>query len=84
MRLYEDSSFTFRFAEHRIVPRFHLDGAPAGQRVSVVKIDPNTGERLTLLATANVGDGGWVDLLEPLVVRAGEAFVAVLDPPRLE
>ena len=24
-----------------------------------------------------VGDGGWVDLLEPVNVRAGEAFIAV-------
>jgi hypothetical protein len=26
-----------------------------------------------------VGEGGWVDLTEPIVVRAGEAFVAVPD-----
>ena len=25
--LYQDDGFTFRFAEHRIIPRFHLDGA---------------------------------------------------------
>jgi hypothetical protein len=24
-----------------------------------------------------VGEGGWVDLPEPIIVRAGEAFVAV-------
>jgi hypothetical protein len=24
-----------------------------------------------------VGDGGWVDLPEPLIVRAGEEFVVV-------
>jgi hypothetical protein len=24
-----------------------------------------------------VGEGGWVDLREPIIVRAGEAFVAV-------
>jgi hypothetical protein len=41
------------------------------------KIDPSTGERLGLLATATVGDGGWVDLAEPIIVRAGEAFIAV-------
>jgi hypothetical protein len=42
--------------------------------VSVFKIDPGTGERLGLLATAAVGEGGWVDLPEPITVRAGEAF----------
>lgn len=36
-----------------------------------------TGERLGLLASATVGDGGWVDLREPIMVRAGEAFIAV-------
>jgi hypothetical protein len=78
--LYEDPCFTFRFAEDRIIPRFHLEGVEAGRRVSVFKIDPGTGERLGLLATATVGEAGWVDL-EPIIVRAGEAFVAV---PELE
>ena len=36
-----------------------------------------TGDRLDLLATAIVGEDGWVDLGEPIIVRAGEAFVAV-------
>ena len=45
-----------------------------------IKIDPGTGERLGLLATATVGEGGWVDLAEPIIVRAGEAFVAVPEP----
>lgn len=75
--LYEDPCFTFRFAEARIIPRFHLEGVEAGRRVSVFKIDPSTGERLGLLATATVGAGGWVDLLEPIIVRAGEAFIVV-------
>ena len=75
--LYEDSWFTFRFADDRLIPRFHLEGVPAGQRVSVFKIDPHSGERLGLLATATVGDGGWVDLREPIIVQAGEAFIAV-------
>jgi hypothetical protein len=75
--LYEDPHFTFRFADDRIIPRFHLEGVEAGQRVNVFKIDPGTGESLGLLATASVGDGGWVDLSEPIIVRAGEAFVAV-------
>jgi hypothetical protein len=78
--LYEDPHFTFRFADDRIIPRFHLEGVEAGQRVSVFKIDPGTGERLGLLATATAGEGGWVDLAEPIIVKAGEAFVAVPGP----
>lgn len=53
--LHQDPWFTFRFAEDRIIPRFHLDGVEAGRSVSVVKIDPATGERLGLLATATAG-----------------------------
>lgn len=75
--LYHDSHFTFRFADDRIIPRFHLEGVEAGRRVNVFKIDPGTGERLGLLATATVGEGGWVDLAEPIIMRAGEGFVAV-------
>jgi hypothetical protein len=75
--LYHDPYFTFCFAADRIIPRFHLEGVEAGRRVEVYKIDPGTGERLGLLATATVGEGGWVDLLEPIIVRAGEAFVAL-------
>ena len=69
--LYEDPHFTFRFVEDRIIPRFHLEGVEAGRQVSVFRIDPGTGKRLGLLATATVGDGGWVDLAEPIIVRAG-------------
>ena len=75
--LYEDPHFAFRFADDRIIPRFHLEGVEAGRKVSVFRIDPGTGERLGLLATATVGEGGWVELAEPIIVRAGEAFVAV-------
>ena len=75
--LYHDPHFTFRFADDRIIPRFHLKGVGAGRRVEVYKIDPGSGERLGLLATATVGEGGWVDLPKPIIVRAGEAFVAV-------
>jgi len=75
--LYHDPFFTFRFADDRIIPRFHLAGVEKGRQVSVIKIDPETGKRLGLLATATVGDGGWVDLTQPIIVRAGEAFIAV-------
>lgn len=75
--LYHDPSFTFRFADDRIIPRFHLEGVEAGRRVDVFSIDPTTGERLGLLTTGVAGDGGWVDVKEPIIVQAGDAFVAV-------
>jgi len=75
--LYEDPHFTFRFADNRIIPRFHLEGIEAGRRVSVFKIDPQSGERLGLLSTATVGEGGWVDLGDSIIVKAGDAFIAV-------
>lgn len=75
--LYEDPHFTFRFADDRIIPRFHLEGVGAGRRVAVFRIDPATGGRLGLLTTGVAGDGGWVDVEEQILVRAGDAFVAV-------
>jgi hypothetical protein len=78
--LHHDPHFTFRFADDRLIPRFHLEGIDAGGRVSIFKIAPGTGERVGLLATATVGEGGWVDLAEPITVRAGEAFIVVPEP----
>ena len=75
--LYRDPHFAFRFADDRLIPRFHLDGVGAGQRVDVFRADPTTGERLGLLTTGVASDGGWVDVEEPIIVRAGDAFVAV-------
>lgn len=75
--LYRDSEFVFRFAEDRIIPRFHLEGVPAGRRVSVYRMDVLTQERTVLLSAATVGEGGWVDLPEPIIVRAGTAFVVI-------
>jgi hypothetical protein len=75
--LYEDPGFTFRFAEARIIPRIHLEGVAPGRRVAVHKIDPGTGQRLALLATASVGAEGWLELPQPIIVNAGDAFVAV-------
>ena len=80
MPLYHDPHFTFHFAADRVIPRFHLEGVEVWRRVKVFRIDPDTGERLILLATATVGEGGWVDLPEPIIVRAGEAFVAAPEP----
>jgi hypothetical protein len=79
MRLYEEPHFTFRFAEDRLISRFHLEGIEAGRKVSVFRTDPGTGERCGLLAKATVGKGGWVGLKEPIIVRSGDAFVAVPD-----
>jgi putative acetyltransferase len=78
--LCEDPCFTFRFAEARIIPRFPLEGVEVWRRVSVFKIDPTTGERLGLLTKAAVGGGGWVDLPVPVIVKAGDAFIAVPGP----
>ena len=79
--LHHDPYFTFRFTDDRLIPRFHLEGVEAGRRVSVFQINPTTGERLGLLATATVGEGGWVELSQPIIVRASDAFVAVPDKP---
>ena len=78
--LYHDPHFTFRFADDRIIPRFHLEGIEAGRGVRVFKIDPTTADRLDLLTMAAVGDGGWVDLPVPVIVKAGDAFIAVPEP----
>jgi len=87
MILFQQPWFTFRFADDRIIPRFHLEGVPCGEQISVFKIDAATGERLGLLATATVSEGGWVDLTEPIIVRAGDVFIAmpqsVLPPNRV-
>lgn len=81
--LYQDPCFTFRFAEDRLISRFHLESVPAGRQVSVFKVDPSTGQRLSLLRSAIAGKEGWVDLAQPIVMRAGEAFIAVPEPRRL-
>ena len=75
--LYHDPHFTFRFDDDRIIRRFHLEGVEAGRRVSVFRLDSVTGERLGLIASATAGECGWVDLAVPILVRAGEGFVAV-------
>jgi hypothetical protein len=66
----EGPHFTYRFAAGRLIPRCHLEGVEAGRCVSVFKIDPGTGERIDLLATATVGKGDGVDLPELILVVA--------------
>ncbi len=75
--LHRDPHFCFRFAEDRLIRRFHLDGIEPGRRVAVYRLDPRTGGPSGLLAHAVAGDGGWVDLSESLVVQAGHGFIAV-------
>ena len=75
--LYHDPHSTFRSADDRITPRFRLEGVEAGRCVSVFRLDLVMGGRLNLIASATTGDGGWVDLAEPIMVRAGDGFAAV-------
>jgi len=82
--LHHDPHFTFRFDSDRIIPRFHLEGLPAGRRIGVFKMESATGKKLDLLSRATVGEGGWVDLPQPLLVRAGEAFLAEPEAERVD
>jgi hypothetical protein len=78
--LYQDPFFTFRFADDRIIPRFHLEGVPAGVEVRIFSANSETLQPGNLLGTAVVGEGGWVDLPKAIVVRAGEVFVVFPEP----
>lgn len=76
--LYRDPHYLFRFADSRIISRIHLEGANVGQRVKLVRVDASTLTQGDFITEATVGADGWVELAEPLVVHAGNAFVAVL------
>jgi hypothetical protein len=65
MKPAEESRLTFHSAADRILSRCQFKGIPAGPQVSVFQVDPTTGDRLNLVATAVVRHGGWVDLSEP-------------------
>jgi hypothetical protein len=43
-------------------------------------MNPDTGEQLSLLGTAIVGERGWVDLQKPIIVLKGDTFMAITDP----
>jgi hypothetical protein len=80
LTLYQEWWFTFRFGDDRVIPRFHLEGVPPGRHVILYWVDPVTVERLGFLVRVVAGEGGWVDLPEPLVVRGGDCFLAVPEP----
>jgi hypothetical protein len=82
--LYHGRHFLFRFEEDRLIPRFHLAGVEPGRAVSVFNLESDPTDWRTLLTTAVVGEGGWVDLAQPILVRAGQGFVVVPDAPRGE
>lgn len=75
--LYREKAFSFGFAEDRIIPRFHLEGVAPGSHVFVFKMDRDTRQREELLANALVSEGGRVELAKPILMKAGEAFVAM-------
>lgn len=82
MPLYEDPWFTIRFADDRIIERIHLEGIGFGTSIILYSIDPTSGARLKTLATATTDADGWVQLPHPLIVQAGDTFIAVpYSPP---
>ena len=54
--LYHDPHFTFRFADDRIIPKFHLEGVEAGQTSEGVEWRTTTRRRDDLISSdpANV------------------------------
>ncbi len=78
IELYRDDDFRFRFAEPRVVGRFHLEGVALGTVVTVRQLR-TPGEVVgELLATATVGDGGWVEITPALRVDVTNGFRVTL------
>ena len=75
--LHHETDFTFRFAEPRVVGRFHLDGVAPGTVVAVRRLVSSGDVVGELLATVVVGAGGWVDVAPPLRVDAANGFRVV-------
>jgi hypothetical protein len=75
--LYRETHFTFRFGDDRQISRFHLEGIPPGTPVRIFRLDERTETFGEVLATTTVGDAGWVEIAEPILVRAGIGFVAI-------
>jgi len=72
--LHHETDFTFRFAEPRVVGRFHLDGVALGTAVAVRRLASPGDVVGILLATAAVGAGGWVTVEPALRVDAANGF----------
>ena len=77
--LYRDDDFTFRFAEPRVVGRFHLEGVATGAVVAVRRLATPGDVVGEWLATATVGDGGWVEITPSLRVDAANGFRVTLE-----
>ena len=77
--LYRDDDFTFRFAEPRVVGRFHLEGVGPGTVVAVRRLASPGDVVGELLATATVGAGGWVEVMPALRVDAVSGFRVTLE-----
>lgn len=75
--LYRDPWYTFSFEEDRLIDRFHLDGLAPGHIVTIYRFDSANGKRGDQLDKATVGEEGWVELSEALVMRVGESIIAV-------
>jgi hypothetical protein len=78
--LYEDPYFTFRFADARLIPP-----VPSRRRRSRAAGFGLQDRRCHRRALGPAGDckrgrRRLVDLTEPIIVRAGEAFIVVLEP----
>ncbi len=79
IELYRDYDFTFRFAEPRVVGRFHLEGVAEGAAVAVRRLATPGDVVGELLATATVGAGGWVEVTPALRVDAANGFRVTLE-----
>ena len=74
IELYHEDDFTFRFAEPRVVGRFHLDGVAPGTVVAVRRLRTPGDVVGEMVATAIVGSGGWVEIDPALRVDAANGF----------
>ncbi|MFO0865976.1 MAG: hypothetical protein U0744_15225 [Gemmataceae bacterium] len=80
--LYRDPHYFFRFDDARIISRVHLEGAKPGLTVKLVRVDPRSMKEGDVIAHAVVEAEGWVEFSPPILVRAGEAFLAIPDGER--
>ena len=74
--LYNDPHFTFRFADNRIIPRFHLEGVEVGRRVAgpvrvALQVDDAAATAEALVAAGATRLGG------PVVTPWGDKNVRI-------